>query len=889
MRVLESYTADRVRGASDESAEKLTRRLLQGGPAAAGQHCLYEVLKAPMRTKLYFDYDHYTSDEPSADALLQWQTRFESDVSGLVRQWWQQQQPAARGGAPAAAAELAVGARHGWVQRKRGQPHRQFKVSFRIFVTNYCVPNYATLGYHIKAAKDSGKLEQYIDHSVYKAQEQLLGLIRCSKSKQDSRVLLPVDCNRPLHHFFASHVSEEECCHELILTVPDAASTPTTRHNRVTTLQKTEQTCCCSRLLETPVYAMHDLANPGSSLRSQDPVVKLLHLLSKSRWDDYASWINIGIALKNIGCLEGQQQQEQPDRYQEIWLAMSRISPKFDLQEANAKWESFGRTQYAGPHQPLSLKSLESWAAADDPIGFVSYRAATLPALVKDKFNEGDRGLAEIAHYSLRHCLKRCNHAFFHYDGAKHVWVRHDNDQALRVILSHALESTLRDLDAFFHLKCNASLFEASSLDASQKKDDAGLQQQQVEALEHSRKKVAEAVRYIRSCGGMSKVMSLAGPLFQDDDFEQSLDCQPHLLGVQNGVVDLRTGGLRPRTPADNLFTIVPCEYDPTADPTLFHDIVLSAMADDLEMARYLQKLLGYAVTGETCEEIFPVFTGSGRNCKGVLTQTMSRLFGSFYREMNPAIIVDRQVANIDAERGKLLGARIAVFNELRSGDKLKTNEVQLLSGGDGIPTKPLYKDPITIQPRHLCILSTNHMPELSEVIPAIMERMLCIHFPVTFTDLEQGCEPTQFRRQCDKELKTKLKEHTPAVLKWFVDGAVAWYASKDLKRNAPAKVKEFSRAYFEEQDKVAVFIRDYCRVGESYKVGTKELLCEFNYEMSESFSDKTFATAMKLKGFVKKPTRISCGGTRQCFWGVELANDRGGVAASFAFRSSEG
>ena len=110
---------------------------------------------------------------------------------------------------------------------------------------------------------------------------------------------------------------------------------------------------------------------------------------------------------------------------------------------------------------------------------------------------------------------------------------------------------------------------------------------------------------------------------------------------------------------------------------------------------------------------------------------------------MNNGIIVDKNVSNLDAERGNLLGTRFALFNELKDGDKLKTNEVQLLSGGDKIPATPKYKDPMNIEPHFLCLLTTNHMPELSVLIAAIMERMLCIHFQVFYTNLEPGEVPT--------------------------------------------------------------------------------------------------------------------------------------------------
>ncbi|WP_289460427.1 hypothetical protein, partial [Klebsiella pneumoniae] len=85
------------------------------------------------------------------------------------------------------------------------------------------------------------------------------------------------------------------------------------------------------------------------------------------------------------------------------------------------------------------------------------------------------------------------------------------------------------------------------------------------------------------------------------------------------------------------------------------------------------------------------IWTGTGRNGKGGITQTLSRVLGGFFKAMNSGLICERQVSNIDSERGKLLGARLAVFDELKDGEKLRTQEVQLISGGDGIPARPLY------------------------------------------------------------------------------------------------------------------------------------------------------------------------------------------------------
>ena len=229
-------------------------------------------------------------------------------------------------------------------------------------------------------------------------------------------------------------------------------------------------------------------------------------------------------------------------------------------------------------------------------------------------------------------------------------------------------------------------------------------------------------------------------------------------------------------------------------------------------------------------------------------------------------------MSNIDAERGKLLGSRIAVFNELNPGEKLKTNEVQLLSGGDGISATPKYKDPLTIIPRHLCILATNHMPELSQVIPAMVERLICINFPVTFTDLLPGEQPTQHRRQADKGLKAYLDLHKGEVLTWLVKGAKMWYDSPHLKRDAPAKVVEASTKYFLEQDKIARFLHEVCVLGEERKVATSVLLATYNdwNNGEKSIGSKEMASLLKGKGFEKKPSKID-GITVNAFIGVDV------------------
>eukprot|EP00798_Chlamydomonas_sp_ICE-L_P028964 gene28964-biopygen32839 len=181
--------------------------------------------------------------------------------------------------------------------------------------------------------------------------------------------------------------------------------------------------------------------------------------------------------------------------------------------------------------------------------------------------------------------------------------------------------------------------------------------------------------------------MAFAGPLLMDETFEQRLDSNRHLIGIKGGsVVDLRTGQKRQRVAEDMVHNELDVAYDNNDDndnnqatttnaAEWMHRVVEKIMGGDEAMASFLQRLLGYGITGEVREEIFPIWTGSGRNGKGLLTQALQQLLGAYYKEMNCAIISDSRVcSNIDAERAKLIGARLAVFNELKDGEKLKTN-----------------------------------------------------------------------------------------------------------------------------------------------------------------------------------------------------------------------
>jgi hypothetical protein len=211
-------------------------------------------------------------------------------------------------------------------------------------------------------------------------------------------------------------------------------------------------------------------------------------------------------------------------------------------------------------------------------------------------WNEGDRGLADIAHFALKDRLKRVGkNTVYFFDEAQCRWMK-GIARSVRSIVGAVVEASLRDVETCFAAQSLAEPNEAARA-----------------LIDAKRAAVAKRIVRVQQHVGMAGVTSLTTFMCTDnDDFERHLDRHPHLLGVKNGVVDLRTGELRDRRPEDMIFTVVDVVYDPEGSPAVMAGGVLASMYDR-RMAAFVRKLMGCGVTGEVCRNICAVYTARGR------------------------------------------------------------------------------------------------------------------------------------------------------------------------------------------------------------------------------------------------------------------------------------
>jgi putative DNA primase/helicase len=248
------------------------------------------------------------------------------------------------------------------------------------------------------------------------------------------------------------------------------------------------------------------------------------------------------------------------------------------------------------------------------------------------------------------------------------------------------------------------------------------------------------------------------------------LDADPWLLNVENGVVDLRTGALSPHDPKQLHTKLAPVTYRQDAECPRWERFLKEIMGGDDSLIRYLQRALGYALTGDTSEQVLFIVYGSGANGKSTLLEAIRRILGD-YASQTPAETFLRRSGGGDEIRNdlaRLHRARFVLASETEGGMYLDHARVKQLTGGDRIAARFLYREYFEFTPCFKVFLSTNHRPTVRADDDAIWRRLRFIPFLVSIPESQQ-----------DKSLPEKLQAEYPGILRWLVEGCVAWQQAR--------------------------------------------------------------------------------------------------------------
>jgi putative DNA primase/helicase len=278
------------------------------------------------------------------------------------------------------------------------------------------------------------------------------------------------------------------------------------------------------------------------------------------------------------------------------------------------------------------------------------------------------------------------------------------------------------------------------------------------------------------------------------------LDTKGWELNTPGGIVDLRTGQLRPSDPASlhtKITRFVPAQ---SWEGTRFERFLQTTFPDETIRA-YVQRVMGYSIIGQVEQEIMPFAYGGGSNGKTALFEMILGVLGDYGKTSPNGFLMSKQQEQHPTEIARLAGVRFVVCAEVNEKDKFDEAKVKMLCGGDKLSARFMGKDFFDFEPTHQLWLAGNHQPEVASGGAAFWRRLRLI--PFTHTVPEEEREPGLPARV--------VREEGPAVLAWLVQGAQA-YAEGGLQE--PDGVRAATAEYADSEDHIGRFLQDCCNVG---------------------------------------------------------------------------
>jgi putative DNA primase/helicase len=351
------------------------------------------------------------------------------------------------------------------------------------------------------------------------------------------------------------------------------------------------------------------------------------------------------------------------------------------------------------------------------------------------------------------------------------------------------------------------------------------------------RKKAVAAARKLRNVNTRKSAMESATSNERFAHRVKDFDQNDFLFACANGVVDLRTGELRPGQRDDMLTKASHVIFDSLATCPRWLKFLKDIFADSSEMLAFIQRAVGYSLLGLTREEVLFILWGDGRNGKGTFLRVLLELLGDYGMNMD----ISALIADKGSGKGRrndlaaMAGRRFVVTQESREGAQLDEALIKALTGGDLITARFLFKEHFTFRPTWKIWLATNHRPEIRGSDSGIWSRPKLIPFDVSFAGRE------------DRGLKDALldPQELSGILNWAVEGCLR-YQEDGLQY--PQVVIEATAQYKSDSDFIGRFIEECCVTGRAFSVAARSLYQALTTWVSDTGEKAITETAFGLK-----------------------------------------
>jgi len=545
---------------------------------------------------------------------------------------------------------------------------------------------------------------------------------------------------------------------------------------------------------DTMLHKISELAErmPSSSKKSVklayndfDLIRKLvLECLDVSRANEYISWTRTLWAIKSI---------ENSERGKELAHDFSKKSKSYNARSVDRVWRE-GKDK-------LSAGSIHFWARNDNPVKYAELVARLPVEFLEKNLADGDIGLARIfakvyedTIVSITSPSRRTYWAFNHLTG---LWQEQKDDYIITLFTAN-MKSILTPLA----VKLTQEYKDIAD------NDEGKAQKKKLDA-------VLMTIKSMSMTKSATKCLSqISSTLIQDANWTtEHLNHRKDVLPVANGVLELRTGLLRPYELEDYLTHKLPINYNATANTEKQVRFFGDVLHGDVDAIRYIHYFLGYCLTGETSLQKALILEGSedGANAKSVLMDCMLSVLGKdYYATLNRKALSLTEGQNNDSLYDAQF-CRVACVPEMnKNGNNLDEGLIKNITGDDEVNVSAKYKNNVRFHPQFKVCMPLNEMFPIPANSGAVWRRLIVMPFKVRFLstdnpDWDDELAEQRWILKRDDKFAKELKADKEGWLAYLVKGAMEYYSNPD--QEPPVVLQQHLIKKQEENDVYLSFI----------------------------------------------------------------------------------
>lgn len=387
-------------------------------------------------------------------------------------------------------------------------------------------------------------------------------------------------------------------------------------------------------------------------------------------------------------------------------------------------------------------------------------------------------------------------------------------------------------------------------------------------ASQDARKKLFQHWMRSQSAGRLEAMVAVARTEPNMAVLVRELDADPLALNTKSGVINLATGALTPHDRHSLVTKLAPIALDSSATCPIWERFVDWAMGGDNELTAFVQRAVGYSLSGAVSEQCLFFLHGTGENGKSTFLTLLGRLLDDYAIAAEADLLLATTHERHSTGIADLVGRRLVVVQETDEGRRLAEATVKQLTGGDTIRARRMRQDNFEFRPTHKIWMAANHKPVVRGTDHAIWRRIRLIPF---VAQLQPG--------ERDDHLLDKLTAELPGILNWALEGARQW--CKDGLR-PPVAVINATTEYRHEQDHVGRFIDDACTLADDVMVPAKELRTAYEQWCEENGERPWSAKAMGPQLVERDCERLQEGRSKTWTWvGITVADNQHTITPS--------